>query len=110
MGKAEGLDIRFRPQPQPRGNGRAILVLAILGLLGCPVFGISAWIWGRRELARIESGAVDPVDEGRVRAGMILGIVGVVQAVVFGGLIAAAVAVAYRAFLDFLTKWGGVWR
>jgi len=98
----DDLDIRLRPLRGRRGHGRAILTLAIMGLFGCPVFGVAAWMWGRRELARIRGGESDPVDEGRVRAGMILGLVAVIQAVVVGGLVTAVVAVAYRALLDFI--------
>jgi len=101
MKKSADLDIRLRPLGRAKGHGRAILTLAVFGLFGCPVFGVSAWIWGRRELARIRTGESDPVDEGRVRAGMILGLVAVIHAVVIGGLVTAAVSVAYRAFLDF---------
>jgi hypothetical protein len=102
MKKPEDLDIRLHPVGRPPGHGRTILVLAIMGLFGCPMFGVTAWIWGRRELARIRLGQADPVDEGRVRAGMILGLVAVIQAVVVGGLVAAVVSVAYSAFLDFV--------
>jgi hypothetical protein len=98
------LDIRLRPLGRPRGHGRSILILAIMGLFGCPVFGVTAWIWGRRELSRIRTGQADPADEGRVRAGMILGLVAVVHAVVVGGLVAAVAAVAYRALLNLLTE------
>ena len=104
-------DIRLRPLGGRKGHGRAILTLAIFGLFGCPVFGVSAWIWGRHELARIRTGESDPVDEGRVRAGMILGLVAVIHAVVIGGLVAAAASVAYRAFLDFFNTLNeGGWR
>ena len=99
-----GMRQDFRRDLRPRGHGRAILVLAILGLFGCPVFGLSAWIWGRRELARIRTGESDPVDEGRVRAGMILGIVAIVHALVVGGIVAVAAALAYRVLLDFLAS------
>lgn len=70
-----------------------VLVLGILAIVCCQVFGPVAWYLGRQELASIRQGSVSSLDEGVVKAGMILGIIGTILLglallwiVFFGGL------------------------
>lgn len=80
--------------PAPRSQkATIILVLGILGIVCCQVFGPIAWIMGRTELAKIRQGLISAQDEGMVKAGMILGIIGTILfalvllwVVFFGGL------------------------
>jgi hypothetical protein len=70
-----------------------ILILGILAIVCCQVCGPIAWYMGHQELASIRQGMVSSLDEGVVKAGMILGIVGTILLglallwiVFFGGL------------------------
>lgn len=109
MARRDGdLDIRLHAagkakrerEPVRSASARMILTLAIIGLVGCPFLGIAAWTWGRRELRRIRRGQVDPVDEGRIRAGMIVGLVGVIYNLIIWLLVGTAVAVGLRYLID----------
>jgi len=95
---------RKPPEMSRRGNSRAILVTAIIGLIGCPFMGLVAWAWGRRELARIQGGVVDPVQEGRVRAAMIIGIVGVIYNAIMMLLLGSALAFGLRTLYDAMNS------
>ncbi len=90
----------FMPPPPEAGTAAprsqkatTILVLGILAIVCCQICGPIAWYMGRQELADIRQGLVSPLDEGTVKAGMILGIVGTILLalgllwiVFFGGL------------------------
>ena len=52
------------------------LVLGVLGLICCQLFGPVAWYLGRQELNNIRQGVGAAKDEGVAKAGMILGIIG----------------------------------
>ncbi len=53
-----------------------------------PAFlGIASWTRGRRELAAIDSGLMDPSGRGMTQAGMILGIITTVLLFIGGGLV-----------------------
>jgi hypothetical protein len=58
-----------------------ILVFGILSIvisvIGLP-FGIAALVMGRRDLKKIESGAMDPEGKGLTQAGWICGIIGTI--------------------------------
>ena len=80
-------------------RGVMILVFGILGVLtfSCAilgVFGIVAWVMGKRDLELIRRGQMDKDGEGLTRAGYILGIVGTIMFLLYLLLI-----VAYIAFL-----------
>jgi hypothetical protein len=57
-------------------RGILILVLGILGfVIGCPLFGIFAWVMGNNDLQKMRAGLMDPEGKGLTQAGKILGIV-----------------------------------
>lgn len=68
---------------QETGRGVLILILGILSiiLLG-PLSGIPAWIMGRNDLKKIESGLIPDSEKGLTKAGKILGIIGTFLALV----------------------------
>jgi hypothetical protein len=92
-----GLPAQARPRP---GHGRAILTMAIFGLMGCPVFSVVAWGWGKRELGRIRRGQADPAEEGRVRAAIILALVALFQLLVLGLPVVIGAVFLYRSLLS----------
>jgi len=59
-------------------RGILILVLGILGLLLCPIFGPIAWLMGKGDLAEMDAGQMDPEGRGLTQAGWICGIIGTV--------------------------------
>lgn len=59
-------------------NGTLILVLGILSLLVCGVFGPIAMIMGNNAMATLNAGAGDESQRGLVNAGRICGIIGTV--------------------------------
>lgn len=68
------------------------LVLGILGFVLCPfVLSIVAWIVGASEIDAIRHGRSPAGGEGFARAGMVLGIVGVVYILVLASAVAAIV-------------------
>jgi|JRYG01.1.fsa_nt_gb hypothetical protein len=79
------------------GQGTLILVLGILGFIGCGIItAIPAWIMGNNALKAIDSGEGDPNERQLVQVGRILGIVATVLSVLgilfwilfFGGMLA----------------------
>ncbi len=81
-------------------RGVLILVLGILGIVGCCVCPPIAWYMGSQDMAEIEAGRMDPEGKQMTQIGMILGIVGsvllvlsvivwIVMGVLAGGMIAA---------------------
>jgi predicted Zn finger-like uncharacterized protein len=87
------------PGPRRDGvphRGALILVLGILsiviGCIGLPL-GISAWVMGRGDLAKMRNRDMDPSGEGLTQAGLICGIIGTIWqslsvclcSLVFGG-------------------------
>ena len=59
-------------------RGAVILVLGILGLLLCFIFGIAAWVMANNDLREIDAGQMDPKGRDLTQAGKICGIVGIV--------------------------------
>ena len=60
-------------------RGVLILVLGILGLVGCGIFtAIPAWIMGSGDLKRIDAGEMDPEGRQLTQIGKILGMVSVI--------------------------------
>lgn len=83
---------------RPGGAATASMILGIVGLAmavfccGMGIFGVAssvvAWVLGRSELLKIQSGEASPAGEGQARAGMVLGIVGtVINGLIFIGVI-----------------------
>ena len=63
-------------------RGGLILILGIIGILCCFLFGIPAWVMGSSDLKEIRAGRMDRSGQGLTQAGMVIGIV----ATVLGGL------------------------
>ncbi|MFL5341538.1 MAG: hypothetical protein ACJ8F7_15440 [Gemmataceae bacterium] len=76
-------DYDDRPRRRRRGSGdyvphrgTLILVLGILGLVGCGIFtAIPAWIMGANDLKEIRAGRMDPEGEQLTNIGKILGMI-----------------------------------
>ncbi len=54
-----------------------VLGLGIVGLLCCGPLGIVAYIFGKNDLAEMDSGVMDPSGRGTTNVGRILGIVAI---------------------------------
>lgn len=59
-------------------RGVMILVFGILGLMMCGVFGIVAWLMGKKDLEAIRLGRMDKEGKSLTQVGYILGIVGTI--------------------------------
>jgi hypothetical protein len=73
------------PQPAQRilnnHRGGMILALGIISwAIGCPIFGLMAWIMGNSDLREMERGAMDPQGMGLTQAGQIVGMIHVIIA------------------------------
>lgn len=58
-------------------NGTLILVLGVLGLVCCPVFGLIAWSMGTSALRTLEEEEHQGAERGLVVAGRVCGIISV---------------------------------
>ena len=68
-------------------RGTLILVLGILGLVGCGIFtAIPAWIMGSNDLKEIRAGRMDPEGEQLTNIGKILGMISCILTIVLLGL------------------------
>lgn len=62
---------------QEPGRGSIILMFGLLSIsMFGPFFGIPAWVMGKRDLKKIESGKISSNEKSLTRTGMILGIIG----------------------------------
>ncbi|HEV8630442.1 MAG TPA: hypothetical protein VGV61_09005 [Thermoanaerobaculia bacterium] len=80
------------------GRAIAILVLAIAGLLCCPLTAPVAWVMGQMELKAVAAGTAPQANQSLAQIGMVLGILGSVLLAfgllwvfLFGGLAALSV-------------------
>lgn len=55
----------------------ATVAFCVPALIGLPL-GILAWVWGRKDLRRMEQGLMDPEGRGTTQGGFICGIIGTV--------------------------------
>jgi hypothetical protein len=74
----------------PRGlvqnsdRGGIILAMGILSwAIGCPIFGVFAWVMGTSDLEEMRTGAMDARGEGLTRAGRIIGMLHVLLVLAF---------------------------
>ena len=79
-------------------RGVLVLVLGILGLVGCGIFtSIPAWVIGSGDLKAMDAGTMDPSGRSLTNAGKICGmiatIIAIVAVVLVGLLIALGVAI-----------------
>ncbi len=76
-------------------NATTILVFGLLGFalpcLGLP-FGIAAWIMGNTALRELNAGFGDPSLRWKVEAGRILGIIGIIETILWGTCFAFSAA------------------
>lgn len=75
-------------QNGPDDNGTLILVMGILGLVLCGIFGIVAWVMGNSHLQAATQAGVEPDQNAKI--GRILGMVAV-GLNILGALIVALV-------------------
>lgn len=75
--ESQQVDPAIKP-PQEAHRGTMILVLGILGLVCCFIFGIAAWVMGGGDLKKMDAGVMDPEGRGLTQAGRICGIISVV--------------------------------
>lgn len=75
-----------------------MLVLGILGLVGCLPLGTIAWILGNGALKDIRAGRTDPGEQGIVVAGRVLGMIATgimaLGCLFYGGIFALAILAA----------------
>jgi hypothetical protein len=80
-------------------RGGLVLALGIVSwAIGCPIFGIMAWIMGSNDLQDMERGAMDNRGAGLTQAGQIIGMIHSVLALVVlvVGLFTALILGAFR--------------
>ena len=70
-------------------RGAIILVMGILGLVCCGVFGIFAWVMGVNDLKAMEAGTMDSGGRDLTKAGKICGMISTSLLII--GLIIVAV-------------------
>jgi hypothetical protein len=56
-------------------RGGLVLVLGLLGFMGCPLFSFVAWIMGSHDLREMKAGRMDRSGESPTFAGMIFGMI-----------------------------------
>ena len=78
-------------------RGGIILALGILSwAIGCPIFGVLAWVMGSNDLNEMHQGTMDPRGQGMTEAGRIIGMI---HAILFLGFIVFGVfTVVFWAF------------
>jgi hypothetical protein len=59
-------------------RGTLVLVLGILSIVVCFIFGIVAWVMANVDLREMAAGTMDPAGEGNTKAGRICGIIGTI--------------------------------
>jgi hypothetical protein len=81
--------------PLPRGvlknpdRGGIVLALGILSwAIGCPIFGVLAWVMGTSDLQEMRTGAMESRGEGLTQAGRLIGMLHVLLVV---GLLVVAI-------------------
>ena len=60
------------------GRGGAILALGLVGLLCCFPLSFVAYFLGRKDMAEMDAGQMDPSTRNLTNIGRILGIVGII--------------------------------
>jgi hypothetical protein len=79
-----GLDANEFHEGEPLQKSRAdlVFILGILSLLCCWPLGLVTWLMGRSDLKQIHAGKLSTEGMGTLRAGMIMGIIGLVLFIV----------------------------
>jgi hypothetical protein len=81
--RRDRMDDEYDDAPPRRGGkphrGVMILIFGILSLLCCPlVFGLMAIIMGNGDIKEMDAGRMDSDGRGLTKAGIIIGIIGIV--------------------------------
>lgn len=63
-------------------RGATVLIMGILGLVCCFIFGIIGWAMGSSDLRDMNAGRMDPSGRGLTQAGKICGIISVILAII----------------------------
>ena len=63
-------------------RGVMILILGILGLLTCVIFGIVAWVMGNGDLKKMDAGQMDLEGRGLTSAGRVCGMISTILGIV----------------------------
>lgn len=56
-------------------RGILVVIFGVLGIVTCGLFGIAAWIIGTSDLAKMDSGRMDPSGRSLTNTGRICGII-----------------------------------
>ena len=79
-------------------RGTVILILGILGMVGCGLFtAIPAWIMGSNDMKEIRAGRMDPEGEQLTNIGKILGMVGTILGAI--GLVFACIWIIFAGIM-----------
>ena len=77
-------------------RGVLILVLGILGLVGCGIFtAIPAWIMGSNDLKAMAAGTMDPSGRSMTNAGKICGMISTIITIIAVVLVAVLMALGF---------------
>jgi hypothetical protein len=68
--------------PLKPGRGGLILTFGIIGIVFCVFFGIAAWVMGKKDVAEMDAGRMDPADRGLTQAGYIIGMVSCILGII----------------------------
>ncbi len=82
-------------------RGTLVLVMGILGIACCGVFGIVAWVLGSQDLREIDAGRMDPSGRGLTQAGRIIGMITTILMIV--GMVIYALLLAVGGLHDIQT-------
>jgi len=67
-----------------------VLILGVVSIMVCPFISVVPWVMGKKDLAAMDAGMMDPEGREFTNAGRILGMVGVIL-MVFGTIFYAAI-------------------
>ncbi len=84
-----------------------ILILGILGILVCSFCAIFAWVMGKKDLAEMDAGLMDPEGRDQTKLGMVIGIVGTILLILSVVGVAIAIAVMGPTFFELFQQVGG---
>jgi hypothetical protein len=77
-------------------RGVLILVLGILGLVGCGIFtAIPAWVMGSSDLNSMAAGTMDPSGRSLTNAGRICGMIATILAIVAVAVVIVLMALGF---------------
>lgn len=90
------------PTVLPRGNGVLVLVFGVLGIATCLPLSIIAWLMGHSELQKMRLGLISYEEEGLVRVGKILGIIGTILMFIIAFFIFAIIMISLQFGTEYI--------